>query len=103
MMPASKLGEGRQVVTTAGTREPLTNDAAYSVPTGPIRTLVITALSGNTDKVVVGGAGVIAALATRRGTPLAASETLVLECDDISDVYLDSVVSGEGVSFTWIA
>lgn len=96
-----KVGDGRMVVTAAGTRERLTADSTFNDPGGIVRAVAITALEGNTGMVVVGGPAVVAALATRRGTPLAAGETIVLETDDLADVYVDAVVSGEGVSFTF--
>jgi hypothetical protein len=64
--------------------------------------VVITALSGNTGVIVVGGSGVVASLSTRSGTPLLAGDTVILDVDDLAKVYIDSTVNGEGVSFTYL-
>lgn len=83
--------DGRQVVTTAGTRVQLTAGAAKIV--------IITAETDNTGIVVVGGSTVVAALATRRGTPLYPGDSLTILVDDLSDIYIDSTVNGEGVTY----
>lgn len=95
------LIDGRTVVTTAGTRVPL---SASSVG---IQSIVITAETDNTGVVVVGApTTVVAALLTRRGHPLAAGVPVTLTSrdhgiSDLNDIGLDSMVSGDGV--TWIA
>jgi hypothetical protein len=87
--------DGRKLVTTAGTAVTL---AATNTPCMKVE---ITALESNTDKVVVGGSTVIAALLSRRGVPLDPSQTLTLYVEDLLSVYLDAVVSGEGVSYAY--
>ncbi len=89
------LGVGRATVTAIGTAEAL-NTAAT-----PAKWALVTAETDNTNTVVVGAAAVIAALATRVGTPLEAGESVVLLIDDLSDVFVDAITSGEGVSFTY--
>lgn len=89
------IGDGRKTVTTAGTRETLAASTAC-------KKVIITAETDNTGLVVVGGTGVVAALATRRGTPLYAGDTVVLEVDDLNDVNLDVTVSGDGVTYTYL-
>ena len=94
------LDDGRKVVTTAGTPVPL---SATSVA---CESLIITGLSTNTKPVVVGSASVLALAATRRGTALAAGATLKLTAchdhvDDLSKVFIDAEVSGEGVSYSY--
>jgi hypothetical protein len=93
---AGGIGDNRVVVTTAGTRVPLASSST------PARSVSITALEGNTGKVVVGGATVVAALATRRGTPLAAGDTVTLDINDLSKVNVDAMVNGEGVSYSYL-
>lgn len=93
--PGSVIGDGRQVVTTAGTRVQLT-----ATPT-KIRSLIITAETDNTGIVVVGGATVVATLATRRGTPLNAGDTTLVDINELSKVWLDSTVSTDGVTYTY--
>lgn len=89
------IGNGRKVVTTAGTAVTL---AASTV----IKEVTITAEISNTSTVVVGGSGVIASLATRQGTPLEAGDSATISIDDLSKVYIDALVNGEGVTFTYL-
>ena len=89
----STITDGRKVVTTAGTRVALASSTAC-------KEVVITAETDNTGVVAVGAAGtVIAALATRTGVPLNAGDSIVLQIDNLADVGLDSMVSGDGVTF----
>jgi hypothetical protein len=90
----TSVSDDRKVVTTAGTRVALATSFAC-------KEVIITAETDNTGIVVVGAAGtVVAALATRRGVPLSAGDTLVLQIDNLADIGLDSTVSGDGVTFT---
>mgnify|MGYP001226395879 CR=1 FL=1 len=91
----SGIGDDRQTVTTAGTRVALASSTTAKL-------VIITAETDNTDYIVVGGATVVASLATRRGTPLNPGDSITLEIDDLGDVYLDSMVNGEGVTFTYL-
>lgn len=87
------VADGRQTVTTAGTR------VALSATSLVYDSVDITAETDNTGIVVVGGSTVVAALATRRGTPLNAGDTITLCNVDLAKVYIDSMVSTDGV--TW--
>lgn len=91
----SSINDGRQTVTTAGTR------VALLVNSVPCKHITITAETNNTDIIVVGGATVVAALATRRGVPLYPGDTYDLDIDNLMDVYLDALVSTEGVTYTY--
>ena len=87
--------DGRTVVTTAGTRVALAGSTACSQ-------VILTAETDNTGLVVVGAAAtVVAAIATRRGIPLAAGDSLTLEIDNLADIGLDSTVNGDGVTFVY--
>ena len=89
----STITDGRKVVTTAGTRVALASSTACKEG-------VITAELDNTGIVAVGAAAtVVAALATRTGVPLNAGDSIVLQIDNLADVGLDSMVSGDGVTF----
>lgn len=88
------IGDGRKIVTTAGTRVAL----AASTECKKVN---IQAESDNTGAIVVGGANVIASLATRRGTVLEAGDSIEIEIDDLSKIYIDSTVNGDGVTFTY--
>jgi hypothetical protein len=55
----------------------------------------ITALYGNTGYVYVGNADV----SSTRGTPLDGGDTLIWENVDVTSLWIDSSVNGEGVSW----
>lgn len=90
------IGDGRKVVTTAGTALALDTST-------PCKKVTITAETDNTGIIVVGGSTVVAALATRRGTPLNAGDSYEFDIDNLADVYLDTTVNGDGVTFTWFS
>src|SRR4051794_15984580 len=93
----SVLSVGRQTVTTAGTPVQLTSSQNSVIG------LTITAETDNTGIIVVGDSSVVAALATRKGTPLAAGDSVSFaekEVDQLSDVYLDTTVNTDGVTYT---
>ena len=84
---------GRKVVTTAGTRVALAGSTAA-------KSVLICAETDNTGVIVVGSAaGVIAAIGTREGIPLAAGDAVSLRCDNLADIGIDSTVNGDGVTF----
>ena len=80
------------MVATAATAEALAGDI-------PCDGVLITAETDNTGIIVVGGVGVVAALATRKGTPLAAGESCYVEVDSLARIYLDTTVNGDGVTY----
>jgi hypothetical protein len=85
------ISDSRKVVTTAGARVQLAALASKEV--------IITAETDNTGIIAVGGSTVVAALATRTGVPLAAGDSVTFAIDNTSDIYLDSTVSGDGVTY----
>lgn len=93
---SSAVGDGRQTVTTPGTAVGVGGDV-------PIKEITITAELDNTDVVCAGGSTVVAAEATRRGTPLYAGDSTTIGADNLNEVFLDSVVAGEGVSYTYLS
>lgn len=93
--PYSTIVDGRKTVTTAGTAEALVASSTVC------KKVVISALEGNTDAIVVGSSTVVAAAGTRRGLPLTPLSSVTIEIDDVNKIYIDSVVSGEGVSFVY--
>ena len=88
------IGDGRKVTVSAGTSVALASSTAA-------KWVTVTAETDNSGVVVVGGSTVVAALATRRGIPLMAGDSCTLPIDDLADVYIDSTVSGDGVTFTY--
>lgn len=94
--PSSAVGDGRKTVTTAGTAVPLQTSGVGGNST------CVTALSTNTGVICVGSSTVLAAAGTRRGTPLAAGESVTFNTDP-SLLWIDATVNGEGVSFSYEA
>lgn len=89
------MADGLQLVASAGTAEALVASST------PIRAVLINARPENTDQVVVGASTVVAAAGTRRGIALVPGGSVMLRVRDLADVYVDAVVSGEGVSFVY--
>ena len=90
--PTTGIGNGRKVTVSAGT-------AVAIASSTPAKWVTVTAETDNTGYVVVGGSAVVAALATRQGTPLGPGDSYTIPCDNLADIWIDSVVSGEGVTF----
>ena len=93
---ASTVGDGRKEVATPGTAVALAASTS-------VKSVTITAELDNTNPVVVGGSTVVAALATRRGTPLSAGGSLTIETDNLAEVFVDAVTATEGVTYTYLA
>ena len=89
------IGSGRQVVTLAGTPVAL---AASELISG----VIIVSELDNTGVICVGGSGVIANQATRVGVPLYAGDGVIITINDISKIYIDATVSGDGVTYTTV-
>lgn len=89
------IADGQKDVTAAGTAEPLVGSAT------PCKKVDIQANGDNTDVIVIGASTCVALLAGRRGIPLLAFSTYTLMIEDLADVYIDSVVSGEGCTFVY--
>lgn len=91
----SSMKDNTRSVATAGTAVQLsaTNTLCEKVE--------ITAKINNVGFIVVGGSTVVAAQATRRGTPLAQGDTMTLYVDNLSKIYLDAENSGDGVTYVF--
>lgn len=89
------IGHGVKTVSSAGAHEALASSTAAKV-------VIIQAQTDNTDGVAVGGDAVDATVATGNGVLLYAGDTITLEVDDLADVYVDALVSGEGVRYTYL-
>lgn len=93
---ARAAGDGRQVVATAGTAVQL--DAASTYTTY----INICAETDNTGTISIGSNTVVAALATRRGIPLSAGNCYPLYNVRLNEIYIDSTVSTDGVTYHWM-
>ena len=86
--------DGLKVVTTAGSHVALASSTAC-------KKVDIQAQTDNTSVIAVGATGVDATVATGTGIILNAGDVYSLEIDNLNDVYIDSLVDGEGVRFTY--
>ncbi len=89
------IGHGVKVVTTAGTDVVLASSTACKV-------VIIQAQTDNTSVIAVGATGVDATVATGTGILLYPGEVIVLQVDNLADVYIDSLVNGEGCRYTYL-
>jgi len=85
----STVRNGKTTVTTAGTR------VALSGASVAVQGVVIQALASNTGIIYVGSSTVAAA----NGYELVGGQAIGLAIDDLSKVYIDASVNGDGVSF----
>lgn len=92
--PITTVSDGDQDVATAGTAV-----AIAGVATPCVRATV-QAKEGNTDVIAIGGSTVVAALGTRTGTALVPLMAFTCEGCDLADYYIDSVINGDGVTYT---
>lgn len=92
---AGTVGDGRKTCTLAGTADQFSSQACKHV--------ILTALEANTDIVVIGSSTVVASSSTRRGHPLTPNQNVRLEISNLNLLYIDAVVSGEGVSFAYFS
>jgi len=81
---------GRRDVTTAGTAEPIILDSILIEDK-----VTIKANEGNTGNIYVGNNSVTNA----NGLILSAGESVDLKIDDLSKVYVDADVAGDGISY----
>lgn len=89
------IANGRKVTVSAGTAVALATSTTA-------KWVTVQAETDNTGIVVVGGSGVVAALATRQGIALYAGDSYgPIPIDNLADVYIDTTVSGDGVTFTY--
>ncbi len=89
------IGHGVMTVTTAGTDLVLAASTACKI-------VIIQAQTDNTNPVAVGATGVDATIATGTGILLYPGEVITLEVDNLTDVYVDALTSGEGVRYTYL-
>ena len=92
--PASSIVSGRKAVTTAGTEVALSTDKSRIV------SVTIQAETDNTGRIVVGDSSIVATEgATAQGLVLTAGDSITLNISQLSGIYIDSTVNGDGVTF----
>jgi len=87
--------DNRKTVTTAGTA------VALSATSTKDKRLTVQALSDNTNDVQVGASTVVAAEATQRGIRLPNYASYEYHGVNLSEIYIDSVSDGDGVTFAY--
>lgn len=87
--PPNTVVNGQRAVTTAGTR------VALAGASTPVVSVTIKALSTNTGLIYVGDSTVD----STNGFVLASGDSASSDIDNLTDIYLDSSVDGEGVSY----
>lgn len=88
-------GQGSKNVTTAAT--PLALAASTAC-----RVVVITARTGNTKEIAIGWSNAVRATAgSEIGLTLAPGASIAIAVTDLSLLFIDAQVSGEGCSFTY--
>lgn len=92
----SAIEDGRKTVGTAGSAEALAGSTTA-------KEITITAETDNTGVIVVGGSSVVAAVGTRRGVPLTSGDsfTMTVPGEDLANIYLDTTVNGDGVTYLY--
>ncbi len=91
------IGDGNKCSTAAGTRIALTGTSTAA------KYVILTAMTGNTSTVVAGGSTVVATASTaRRGTPLNPGQSMGLPVDNLTDVFIDTLTTGDGVSYAYL-
>ena len=90
------LLDGRKEVAATATAEALTSTSTLA------SYVIITAETNNTGVMAVGGSTVVGVVATRRGIPLNAGDSISLGAVDLSKVYIDGTVNGDGVTYLYL-
>lgn len=88
LLPPNSIYSGVTNVTTSGTRIILGSSTI-------IKSIVIKALNTNTGTIYVGNNTVN----STNGFPLLAGEAIPFDISNLNSVYIDSSISGEGVSY----
>ncbi len=87
--PAREIYTGAKDVTTAGTR------VAVGTTTGLERGVTVKAKATNSGLIYAGSVLV----ASSNGYQLSPGDEVFIESDSLADVYIDSAVNAEGVSY----
>jgi len=95
---AITVGHGYKVVTTAGA------DVCLVSASTPAKTVIIQAQTDNTTAIAIGATGVDAAIATGTGIILYPGDwTPPIDVDNLTDIYIDALTSGEGCRYLYLS
>jgi hypothetical protein len=85
------MGNGNKDVATAGTAVALAGATT-------VKRVWITGKAANTNKIYIGGSTVDSS----NGTFIYASQTIVIDIDDLAEIYIDADTSTEGVQYSYV-
>ncbi len=88
--PYASFGTGHKAVTTAGTQVALAASTAC-------KKVTIKALAGNSGLIYVG----ISTVSSLDGFELTKQEEITIYTDNLANIWIDSAVNGEGVSYIY--
>jgi hypothetical protein len=93
---STAIANGIKNVTTSGTPVQLLSS------TTACTTVIVCAKPTNTGVIAVGASTVIAASASLNSIPLMPGDSISLPINDVSKVYIDATVNGEGATFLYL-
>jgi len=93
--PYNQIGDGRKVIAVPATAVQL---SATSVKCQRVE---VTALLTNTNAVSVGGSTTLATAGSERGKILYSGDSVTIYADNLTKIYIDALVAGEGVVFIY--
>ncbi len=89
------IDHGVETVDSAGTHQAIVTSST------PAKGVIVQAQTDNTNAIAVGATGVDAVIATGTGIILYAGDSVYIPCDDLAEVFIDALVTNEGVRFTY--
>lgn len=92
ILPYSIVGNGKKTVTTAGTRVQLASSTAT-------KSITVRALAANTGLIYIG----TSAVSSANGFQLSKDDSVSVDLDNLSKLWIDSSVNGEGVTYIYLA
>jgi len=92
----SAVTSGRKAVSSAGTAERIVASST------PCKYVYLSAALGNTNPVVVGGSGVVAANNTQAGIVLIpGNDPIRVDIDDLNKLYVDAQTNNDAVCYSY--
>lgn len=93
--PYVQIGDGRKVVATPGTAVQL------SATSTKCQKVEITSIPTNTNTVSVGGSTTLATAGSERGKILFTGDSITIFVDNLTKIYIDALVAGNGVTYIY--
>lgn len=93
--PYNQIGDGRKVVATPGIAVQLSTTSVKC------QKVEITALPSNTNAVAVGSSTILATAGSETGKILYAQDSITLFVDNLTKIYIDALIAGQGVTFIY--